>query len=308
MSLWEEDVKEVRSAVENVKRLQFTSTLNSAYTHWVKVEEWRRCEEPEFIGIDGSFRVRPLSFSTLYLARAIALGSSIGNVRRSKSELLTTVNDDQAKQHAKAVMSMLEVEVASNALKKALDRGITCTLLFDGSLSAIILSRSPKKASLRRATIRNLSSLIEQCEAIFIAKRSSKDEYVKGIPDIMLFSSMPMGYSKPRYTSLPSHYGIPETSQECSRLTSKLKTITVFYARFTEGGPLLMVEVPGRKTEEEVSEIASKIRTTSPTGYPVPLLAAHKNVKISSLLVKKALSVTGLRALSGREVLGEGLI
>ena len=302
MSIWEEDIKEVEEAVRALRQIDYSEVASK---YWIKVEEWASREDYEFIGVDGSFSIRPLSFSTLYLARAIAISPSIGNIKMSKCEILDTVNDDQARQHVKAMMSLLEVEVASKALVEAVKQGVNPIVLFDGSLSSIILNQSPRQPSIRGLTIKTLSSLVEEGDVIFIAKRSSNALYEKGMPDMMLFSFMPMGYSKPHVMKVSELYNIPEALLDHLGLTSKLKVITIFYVKLAHRSPLLKFEVPGVISESEAYEVISRIKEVSPAGYPVPLFAAHNSVKLSSMTLRRALSLMGIRILSGREVLRE---
>lgn len=302
MSIWEEDIKEVEGAVKALKQSDYSE---AASKHWIEVEGWPRHEDYEFIGVDGSFSIRPLSFSTLYLARAIAVSPSIGSIKMSKSEILDTVNDDQARQHVKAMMSLLEVKVASRALIEAVKRGVNPIVLFDGSLSSIILNQSPRQPSIRGLTIKTISSLVEEGDVVFIAKRSSNALYEKGIPDMMLFSSMSMGYSRPYVAKISELYNLPETLLDHLGLTPKLKVITIFYAKLAHKSPLLKFEVPGVISESEAREVISKIKEVAPAGYPVPLFAAHNGVKLSPMTLKRILSLMGIRILSGREVLRE---
>ena len=310
MSIWEEDLKEIEKVRDVIESLGKSDKSDVALKHWIKVDSWdcRDYKDYEFIGVDGSFSIKYLNCVTIYLTRALALSPAIGDIKISKFEILDTVNDSQVRQHVKAVMSLLEVEAASKALIEAIKQGVNPVILFDGSLSSILLNRSPRQPSIIGQTARKLSSLIEDVEegeVIFIAKRSSDSQYEKGFPDMMLFGSMPMGYSKPRLVNIAERYNLPEAELDRLGLTPKLKVITIFYVKLADGSPLLKFEVPGIIPESRIYDIISRISSVSPAGYPVPLLVAHHHVKLSSLTVKRALSLTGVRILSGREALRE---
>ena len=310
MSIWEEDLKEIDKIKDAIESLRQSDKSDVALKHWVEIDSWS-CQDHkdyEFIGVDGSFSIKYLKCFAVYLTRALALSPAIGDVKMSRSEVLDTVNDNQVRQHVKAVMSLLEVEVASKALVEAVKQGVNPIILFDGSLSSILLNRSPRQPSITGQTARKLSSLIEDVEegeVIFIAKRSSDSQYEKGFPDMMLFSSMPMGYSKPRLVNIAERYNLPEAELDRLGLTPKLKVITIFYVKLANGSPLLKFEVPGIIPESKVYDLISRVSNVAPAGYPVPLLAAHNNVKLSSLTLRRAFSLIGISALSGREVLRE---
>ncbi|RLF12603.1 MAG: hypothetical protein DRJ68_07090 [Thermoprotei archaeon] len=301
MSIWEEDIKEVEEALRALDSL----SKPDASKHWVRVEEWSVEHGDEFIGVDGSFTVRPLPYSTFYLARALAVSPSAGSARKSRSELVDSVNEDYVRQHVRAVMSMLEVQAASETFIEAVKQGVNPVVLFDGSLSSMLITHSPREPYIREITIESLSSLIEECEAIFIAKRSSSDLYEKGYPDMALFAFMPMGYSKPIAGKTSQMYHLTEDLLEPVGGSSKLKELTVFYAKLVEKGPLLKFEIPGVLSEGDVFKVLSRISCVSPSGYPVPLLVAHKRVKAGSALLKRVFSLMGFRALHGREMLRE---
>ncbi|MCS7139810.1 MAG: DNA double-strand break repair nuclease NurA [Candidatus Nezhaarchaeota archaeon] len=302
MSIWEEDLQEVKKAVEALQRS--SNHFERAMKYWVKVEEWADINGCEFIGVDGSFTIKSFKYSTLYLTRAIALSSAV-NVKKSKSELLNTVYGEHVRQHAQAIMASLEADVALTAFEKVERGGSRPIVLFDGSLSYMILSHSPRSPLIREATIKTLSSLIERGSAIFIAKSSHSELYEAGLPDMSLFSRMPMGYSKPQEIRMAKLCNMPETYLRQMGLAFKLMDVTVFYAKLVEGGSLLKFEVPGARSEEEVYRLLSMIKAISPKGYPIPLLVAHDNVKLSSMTLRRILSVTGVKVLSGREVLKE---
>ncbi|MEM2213869.1 MAG: DNA double-strand break repair nuclease NurA [Candidatus Nezhaarchaeales archaeon] len=315
MSIWEEDIKEIERAFEAFNKIEDEKEiLNTALDHWVKVENFSYDDGCELVGVDGSFLVRSLTFSTLYLARAIAIAPSLGSFKASKSEVLDTINDDQVRQHAEAVMTSLEVEVASRALTELMRRGKGFMLLFDGSLSSLILHR----VILHRSPIshysyyiasrisKELSRVADEGLVVFVAKRSSSSIYSEmRLPDMVLFSLMPKGYSKPRIVRFSDLYNISETELDELPLSPKLKTMTLSYVRLSENGPLLKIEVPGALSESEVHDVIAKLSSVSPAGYPVPLLAAHKSAKLRRMTLRRALSLVGIRLRTGREALRE---
>ncbi|MDH5815347.1 MAG: DNA double-strand break repair nuclease NurA [Candidatus Nezhaarchaeota archaeon] len=315
MSIWEEDIKEIERAFETFKKIGGKKEISSrALDHWIKVENLSYEGSCEFVGVDGSFLVSPLTFSTFYLARAIAIAPSLGSFKASKSEVLESTNDDQVRQHAEAVMARLEVEVASRALTELTRRGKEFMLLFDGSVSSLILHR----AILHRSPIshysyyiatcisKELSEVAEEGFVVFVAKRSSSSIYdEERLPDMILFSSMPRGYSKPRVVSLSGFYNVPEEELNGLSLSPKLKTITLSYVRLTDDGPLLRIEVPGVLSESEMHDVVAKLSSVSPVGYPVPLLAAHNSVKLRRTTLRRALSLVDIRLRTGREALRE---
>ncbi|MEM0217669.1 MAG: DNA double-strand break repair nuclease NurA [Candidatus Nezhaarchaeales archaeon] len=315
MSIWEEDIKEIKRAFEAFNRIEDEKEiLNKALDYWVKVESFSYDDGCELVGVDGSFLVRSLTFSTFYLARAIAIAPSLGSFKASKSEVLDTINDDQVRQHAEAVMTGLEVEVASRALTELMKRGREFMLLFDGSLSSLILHRvilhrspvSHYSHYIATRISRELSRVADEGLVVFVAKRSSSSIYgEKRLPDMVLFSSMPKGYSKPRIARLSDLYNISEAELDELPLSPKLKTMTLSYVRFSENGPLLKIEVPGALSESEVHDVIAKLSNVSPAGYPVPLLAAHNSAKLRRMTLRRALSLVGIRLRTGREALRE---
>jgi len=316
MSIWEEDIKEIQRALEKLRgaRSGGHRGIEQASDHWVKIEGPKHKGDREFIGVDGSFITKPLTFSTFYLARAIAIAPSIGNFKSSKSELLETTSDDWARRHAEAVMAYLEVMTAAKALSESTKHGKEPIVLFDGSLSSLIvhraiLYRSPRFPGIADSMCRELAELAERGCVVFVAKRSSSSVYGEGLlPDMILFSSMPRGHSKPKSVRIADLYNMREEELkelENLPLSPKLKTVTISYARLVDGGPLLKIEVPGACPEEEVCEIIAGLSHVSPAGYPVPLLAAHNSAKLRAITLKRALSLLGIRLPSGREALRE---
>jgi hypothetical protein len=316
MSIWEEDIKEIQKAFERfggAKRGERWG-VEKASDYWVKIEERRHQQGREFVGVDGSFLTRPLTFSTFYLARAIAIAPSIGSFKSSKSELLETTSDDLARQHAEAVMAYLEVITASRALEESIKRTKELVMLFDGSLSSLIvhkavLHRSPRFPSIADSMCKKLAELAERSCIVFVAKRSGSSIYSEGrLPDMILFSSMPRGYSEPKSVKIADLYELREEDLEeleSLPLSPKLKTVTISYARLSDGGPLLKIEVPGVCSEDEMRDVVAKLSSVSPAGYPVPLLVAHNSAKLRAITLKRALSLLGIRLSSGREALRE---
>jgi hypothetical protein len=318
MSIWEEDVLEIQKAFERFRGAKRVERwmVERASDYWVKMEELRQREDREFIGVDGSFLMRPLAFSTFYLARAIAIAPSIGSFKSSKSELLETTSDDLARQHAEAVMAYLEVITASRALEGSIRRNKEPVVLFDGSLSSLIvhkavLHRSPQFPSIADSMCERLTEMAEMGCMVFVAKRSGSRIYSGGdLPDMILFSSMPKGYSKPKSVKIVDLYNLRDEDLEeleSLPLSPRLKTVTVSYARLSDGGPLLKIEVPGACSEDEVRNVVARLSSVSPAGYPVPLLVAHNSAKLRALTLRRALSLLGIRFPSGREALREVL-
>jgi|GEM_PF-1219342 len=316
MSVWEEDIKEIQRAFERFREVRIDKywRVERASDYWVDIRGRGRLEGHEFVGVDGSFLTRPLAFSTFYLARAIAIAPSVGSFKSSKSELLETTSDDWARRHAEAVMAYLEVVTASRALEELAKRGKEPVVLFDGSLSSLIvhkavLHRSPRFPSIADSMCKGLTELAEGGCVVFVAKRSSSSVYGEGhLPDMILFSSMPRGYSKPKTVKIADLYTMRE--EELKELESlplgpKLKTVTISYVRLSDGGPLLKVEVPGACSENEVHDIVAGLSNVSPAGYPVPLLAAHNSAKLRPITLRRALSLLGIRLPTGREALRE---
>ena len=317
MSIWEEDIREVQRAFESFRvtaKSYEESGSERVSDYWVKVERSEDQGGYEFIGVDGSFIVKSFTFSTLYLARAIAIAPSIGSYRDSRSEILETTSDDMARQHAEAVMAYLEVKTASKALVESVKHDREPILLFDGSLTSLIahraiLHRSPLHPHLVDYIARELSLLADESDIVFVAKRSSSSLYSGGrLPDMIFFSSMPKGFSRPKVVKITDLFDLPEVEIENLPLTSKLKTVTLSYVRLSDGGPLLKIEVPGIRSEDEVHKIVARLSSVSPAGYPVPLLAAHNTVKLRAITLKRALSLMGIRLPSGREALREVLV
>ncbi|MEM4576502.1 MAG: DNA double-strand break repair nuclease NurA [Candidatus Nezhaarchaeales archaeon] len=312
MSVWEEDIKEVQRALEKFRKVEKRKEeLKKALEYWIKVEDLGHSDNCEVVGVDGSFLVRPLIFSTFYLARAIAIAPSLGGFRVSRSDILKTTNDNYARQHAEAVMALLEVETATRALLELNKHGREATLLFDGSVSSLILHRvvlhrSPIYPNIADSISRGLSFLVNERNVVFVAKRSSNSIYGEGrLPDMMLFSSMPKGYSVPKTVKISELYNIPETELDDLPLSSKLKVLTLSYVKLSDDGPLLKIEIPGIVSEDEVRDVIAKLSDVSPSGYPVPLLVAHSSAKIRGITLRKALSLVGIRLPTGREALRE---
>jgi len=316
MSIWEEDLREIQKAFEGLGEVRRSGRRRAeeASSYWVKVEGPKRQEGHEFIGVDGSYLTKPLVFSTLYLARAIAIAPSIGSFRTSKSEVLRSTSDDWVRQHAGAVMAYLEVVTALRASEESIKRAKEPVVLFDGSLSSLIvhkavLHRSPVLPGMADIMCKDLVELAERGCVVFIAKRSSSSIYGgEQLPDMVLFSSMPRGYSRPKTVKIADLYNMREEEvEELERLplSPKLKTVTISYARLSDGGPLLKVEVPGACSEDEMHDIVMRLSSVSPAGYPVPLLVAHNSAKLRAITLRRALSLLGVRLPSGREALRE---
>jgi len=315
MSIWKEDIEEIQKAFERFRETRTDKHWRAerASDYWVNIGSRGRLEGREFVGVDGSFLTRPLTFSTFYLARAIAIAPSVGSFKSSKSELLETTSDDWARRHAEAVMAYLEVVTASRALEELTKRGKEPVVLFDGSLSSLIvhkaiLHRSPRFPSIADNMCKGLTELAEGGCVVFVAKRSSSSVYGEGrLPDMILFSSMPRGYSKPKTVKIADLYNMREEELEGLPLSPKLKIVTISYVRLSDGGPLLKVEVPGVRSEDEVHDIVAELSNVSPAGYPVPLLVAHNSAKLRPITLRRALSLLGIRFPSGREALREAL-
>jgi len=140
---------------------------------------------------------------------------------------------------------------------------------------------------------------------VAIAKSSESTAIFRGlIPDIVKleYSVQSSGfywgdlekiYRPPEVIGLPPRY---------AEFFCRLE-FTVTYTRLEVGGPMVKVEVPGRRPREEVARLLGSIARASVQGYPYVLRRAHQDVVITHRDMDTVARVLGLDAYkTGREV------
>jgi NurA-like 5'-3' nuclease len=137
---------------------------------------------------------------------------------------------------------------------------------------------------------------LEGARLAFISKTSrGVDYFASWKPDLALFQeatrgpghSMPLavtvGSRVPGKRRLPIHASF-----------FKSLTITLFYARLEDGGPMLRFEVPGRLEEGGVEELLDSLAPYVAGGYPYPLGRAHLDVEVGDDDVERVAQALGL--------------
>ena len=314
--LWREDVEEAKKWIAKLRRE--TSLLEELHPKASKL--WRRRDswskpgfEHRFVAGDGSLATRVTSYRFFYLARAIAL-SNDRESRKSKFEVLPKSEGppqqlkgvDDLEKHAKAMMSLLEVETINSLAEAEFP-----LLLFDGSLGTFLLPSSTIAPSIRRERNSLLYKLYHESSfTAFISKHSSLNLYqqhaeeleeLRGyIPDNALFSTMPAGYSIPLRRTAGEIYGIGDLHGPW-----RSEVVTVFCARLTPSAPILRIEALGDLSDTELEKLLGAIYSISSNGYPSPLREAHLKVKLREDELEALLKTLKLDIEpTGREVLG----
>ncbi len=313
--LWREDVEEAKKWIAKLHgEANFLEGLRpKALKLWRRRDSWSKPSfEHRFVAGDGSLATRVTSYRFFYLARAIAL-SNDRESRKSKFEVLPKSEGppqqlkgvDDLEKHAKAMMSLLEVETI-NSLAEA-----DSLLLFDGSLGTFLLPSSTIVPSIRRERNSLLYKLYHESSfTAFISKHSSLNLYqqyaeelgeIRGyIPDNALFSSMPAGYSSPLRLTASEIYGIGDLHGPW-----RSEVVTVFCARLTPSAPILRIETLGNLSDAELEQFLGAIYSISSNGYPSPLREAHLKVKLREDELEALLKTLKLDIEpTGREVLG----
>ena len=128
----------------------------------------------------------------------------------------------------------------------------------------------------------------------FISKTSrGVDYFASWKPDLALFQEATRG----------SGYSMPLTVTVGSKVKRRLpvhdsffksSTLTLFYARLEEGGPVLRFEVPRRLEEGGVEELLDSLAPYVAGGYPYPLGRAHLDVEVGDDDVERVAQALGL--------------
>ncbi|MEM3121473.1 MAG: DNA double-strand break repair nuclease NurA, partial [Candidatus Nitrosocaldus sp.] len=132
--------------------------------------------------------------------------------------------------------------------------------------------------------------LMRSSKALFIAKSSASNTMLKGnLADIYYFSR----------ATLDAGYAL-------SMQKAGNDDITVVYARLKPCTPIVKVEMPGERSEQEVRGVLDMLYPESISGYPYVLRLAHERCKISNEDMLKLADMLGLSIEEGgREVLNE---
>ncbi|MEM4145439.1 MAG: DNA double-strand break repair nuclease NurA [Candidatus Nitrosocaldus sp.] len=177
------------------------------------------------------------------------------------------------------------IEVEHDLASKSMDKADY--ILIDGSLLARFYDRRNRRFV---AVYEYAKELMRSSKVLFIAKSSASNAMLRGnLADIYYFSK----------ATLNAGYAL-------SVQKAGSDDITVVYARLKQCTPIIKVEIPGERSEQEVRGMLNMLYPESISGYPYVLRLAHERCKISNDDMLKLADMLGLSIEEGgREVLNE---
>ncbi|MEM0442353.1 MAG: DNA double-strand break repair nuclease NurA [Candidatus Nitrosocaldus sp.] len=177
------------------------------------------------------------------------------------------------------------IEVEHDLASKSMDKADY--ILIDGSLLARFYDRRNRRFV---AVYEYAKELMRSSKVLFIAKSSASNAMLRGnLADIYYFSK----------ATLNAGYAL-------SVQKAGSDDITVVYARLKQCTPIIKVEIPGERSEQEVRDMLNMLYPESISGYPYVLRLAHERCKISNDDMLKLADMLGLSIEEGgREVLNE---
>ncbi|MEO9365107.1 MULTISPECIES: DNA double-strand break repair nuclease NurA [Candidatus Nitrosocaldus] len=289
--------EEIISKVRNAKDL-----LENARRRWVEYEP--SPERSMLAGVDSSFNYIVYKGFYLYAIAGVSITSDGSFLAKPKMEV-DAANLPQAQEKVgyddgdgnevsiddKGFISPrnellakcigVEHDLASESMDKA------DYILIDGSLLARFYDRRNRRFV---AVYEYAKELMKSSKVLFIAKTSASNAILKGnLADIYYFSRATL------------NAGYILSVQKAGN-----DDITVVYARLKQCTPILKVEMPGERSEQEVRDMLNMLYPESISGYPYVLRLAHERCKISNDDMLKVADLLGLSIEEGgRDVLNE---
>ncbi|MEM2920525.1 MAG: DNA double-strand break repair nuclease NurA [Candidatus Nitrosocaldus sp.] len=266
--------------VRNAKEL-----LENARSRWV---EYEPSPKPSMLaGVDSSFNYIVYKGFYLYAIAGVSIRSDASFMVQPRREVDATnlPEDDKGFISPRNELLARCIEVEHDLANESMDKADY--ILIDGSLLARFYDRRHRRFI---AVHEYARGLMRSSKALFIAKSSASNTMLKGnLADIYYFSR----------ATLDAGYAL-------SMQKAGNDDITVVYARLKPCTPIVKVEMPGERSEQEVREVLDMLYPESISGYPYVLRLAHERCKISNEDMLKLADMLGLSIEEGgREVLNE---
>lgn len=290
--------EKIISKIRNAKDM-----LEDARRRWVEYEPLP--ERSMLAGVDSSFNYIVYKGFYLYAIAGVSMTSDGSSLAQPKTEV-DAANLPQAQEKVgydgnngdgnealddKGFISPRNellakcIEVEHDLAIKSMDKADY--ILIDGSLLARFYDRRNRRFV---AVYEYAKELMKSSKVLFIAKTSASNAILKGnLADIYYFSR----------ATLNAGYAL-------SMQKAGNDDITVVYARLKQCTPILKVEMPGERSEQEVRDMLNILYPESISGYPYVLRLAHERCKISNDDMLKLADLLGLGIEEGgRDVLNE---
>nr|MDO8063744.1 DNA double-strand break repair nuclease NurA [Candidatus Freyrarchaeum guaymaensis] len=225
-------------------------------------------------------------------------GSLIGVLIRPPFRGYASLRERGFERHAERVVNSWDRMLDEAVFSKRMLEEVVCAYGEMGGAAASFLESAEKLLVYRR--------LLEDYgdRLVFVSKTSRGCDYFKSFKsDISIFNEFTRrsGYSKPLHLEISrkAKWRFPVFDDFFRGLT-----VTVFYARLEDRGPVLRFEVPGCVEGRVVEEVLVQASTYSVLGYPYPLRKAHMDVKVSDDEIERVFRIVGFyEAERGREFL-----
>ncbi|MCS6768616.1 MAG: DNA double-strand break repair nuclease NurA [Candidatus Nitrosocaldus sp.] len=277
------------SKVKNAKEL-----LDYARSRWVEYEPVPRVEPSPraslLAGVDSSFNYIVYKGFYLYAIAGVSVGSDASFITQPRMEVdVANLHEDDKDLSPRNELLARCIEVEHGLAGESMDK--VAHVLIDGSLLARFYDRRHRRV----VTVYEYArELMRSSKVLFVAKSSASNTLLKGnLADIYYFSraTLDAGYAM----------SIQKAGDKAGDAY-----ITVVYSRLKPCTPVIKIEVPGERSEQEVRGMLDMLCSESISGYPYVLRLAHERCKIHNDDMLRMADILGLgMEEGGREVLDE---
>ncbi|MEM0496327.1 MAG: DNA double-strand break repair nuclease NurA [Candidatus Nitrosocaldus sp.] len=283
--------EKIISKVKNAKEM-----LENAKSKWIEYEPSPK--RSILAGVDSSFNYIVYKGFYLYAIAGVSIAGDGSFLAKPEMEVDATNlpydkvgydgaigMDDKGFISPRNELLARCIEVEHDLASKSMDKADY--ILIDGSLLARFYDRRNRRFV---AVYEYAKELMRSSKVLFIAKSSASNAMLRGnLADIYYFSK----------ATLNAGYAL-------SVQKAGSDDITVVYARLKQCTPIIKVEIPGERSEQEVRDMLNMLYPESISGYPYVLRLAHERCKISNDDMLKLADMLGLSIEEGgREVLNE---
>ncbi|MEM1950782.1 MAG: DNA double-strand break repair nuclease NurA [Candidatus Nitrosocaldus sp.] len=283
--------EKIISKVKNAKEM-----LENAKSKWIEYEPSPK--RSILAGVDSSFNYIVYKGFYLYAIAGVSIAGDGSFLAKPEMEVDATNlpydkvgydgaigMDDKGFISPRNELLARCIEVEHDLASKSMDKADY--ILIDGSLLARFYDRRNRRFV---AVYEYAKELMRSSKVLFIAKSSASNAMLRGnLADIYYFSK----------ATLNAGYAL-------SVQKAGSDDITVVYARLKQCTPIIKVEIPGERSEQEVRGMLNMLYPESISGYPYVLRLAHERCKISNDDMLKLADMLGLSIEEGgREVLNE---
>lgn len=268
-----------------------SAKINEARDIWVEYEP--RPLDSNLAGIDSSFNYRKYKGFYIYALAGVSITSKdnlVDPIVRVDVDN-TRYDKDGGRMGIRNLLLIECMKVEYELARRSLGNSNAIDLiLIDGSILARMNDERTKRYSRVKDLYKNYNDLLHNDKVLFIAKNSESNSILKGmLADIYYFSK---AGTKPGY------------AYEHQRINDE--HVTVAYVRLRPCTPVIRVEIPGKKGEDNIRKVMDTLVLESISGYPYVLKLAHERCKVSDDNMSIIESMLGFSMEEGeREVVDE---